>query len=140
MKKDEFHKSYFLIVFSLVMYSILYLVLTTLFSDRIFDISVTMLAAIPSLILIIVTVMYVSITLKILKENQLFRKRTFIEGMVKKILFPLLDSIKNVMERFQTKSCYFVKNQECNLEKIQLKNLGFDKFHKYADVWFCVTW
>lgn len=95
-----------------------------------------MLSTTPSLVLILVTLLYVKTTHEILQENQLFRKRTFIEGMVKRILFPLLGSIKNVIERFKNKSCYFVENQECNLEEIRLKNLGFGKFHKYADVFY----
>jgi hypothetical protein len=134
MEKEQFKNILNLIIIGFICYILVYLFFRLIaYPNKEFEIDIAVLTAFPTIFVIVATLMYVLITSKILEENQLDRKKSFIGEMIKKILFPLFDRIKRELEDFQDKSIYLVKNQKCDLNHYYLKNFGS---HKHADVFY----
>lgn len=135
MKKDEFSSTSSIVVYMLLTLIIVYIFLLFIQPGRVYDVSLAFLPILPSIMLIVITLMYVKTTYKILKENQLFRKRTFIEEMIKKILFPLLNKLKTEINWFQKHTVFRVNDQKCDLNNLNIKDPIFLK-HIHNDVFF----
>lgn len=134
MKKKDLKLVVWIIIASWIAYILAYIFLRFIqYPDKPFEIDIAIISAFPTLLIVVATLTYVVITSKIFEESQLDRRKSFIEQMIKKIIFPLLDRIKHELKEFQTKSIYFVKNQKCDLNCYCLKKFVF---HKHADVFY----
>lgn len=142
MKKTRPKLVISLIAGSLVTYVIAYLFMRYIrYPDHKFDIDINVISAVPTICIVAATLLYVVITTKILEENQLERKKTFFEDMIKKMILPILDKLEKDIERFQSHNVFYMNERKCDLNRFKIKNKFFsdhpDVFFKiFADHYF----
>jgi len=91
-----------MIILMLIAIGLVFLILLVLPFGRIFDVSIAFLPALPSIILIVVTLLYVRATHRLLEETKLQREKPFIEEPIErinteKIEEPLNNNIRCIM-------------------------------------------
>jgi len=120
-------KAFKWIIISLVAFIFFLVFVLTKYPNKEFEIYIAIFAAIPTIILVGVTVMYVDASFKLVRETILQRNRTFIEKIIIKILFPLLDRTKRLIEWFDSNEISHIKEQQCKPFSIYIKEVVFSR-------------
>jgi hypothetical protein len=121
------NKAFKWIIISLVAFIFFLIYVLTKYPNKEFEIYIAIFAAIPTIILVGVTVMYVDASFKLVRETLLQRNRTFIEKIITKILFPLLDRAKTLIEWFDSNEIFHIKEQQCKFGPLNIKELVFSQ-------------
>jgi len=131
--KDIFEYTSLMIMLMLLAIGLVFLILLVLPSSRVFDVSIAFLPALPSIILIVVTLLYVRASYRILEETKLQREKPFIEQILKEILFPILEELKLKKHSYKTRKIIYFKEQKWDSSSSRQK-IKEEIFVRYPEV------
>ena len=131
--KDIFEYTSLMIILMLLAIGLVFLIILVLPSGRISDVSIAFLPALPSIILIVVTLLYVRATYRLLEETKLQREKPFIEQILKEILFPILDELKLKKDSYKTRKIISFKGQKWD-SPISRRKIKEEIFVRYPEV------
>lgn len=117
-KYNEFKSISYIVIFMIVVLASLYIILLFIPEGRVYDISIAMLPALPSVILILVTMMYVKTTYNLLNES---KKDTIIRDLRAKL--------KNFYTPLNSR--YFIDKVVSNREQIFFNHLNTKDYKEY---------
>lgn len=135
MKKEDFKLIIIVIGIMFILQGFLFISMINAFPEQKFTLYITILTVIPSIALILATLLYVKTSHEILEENQLMRKRKYVEEIIKKILLPINDRLKT--EISSLKSIYTFHIEDLKSTKIS-DNYNIKKrvFLYYPEIYY----